>query len=57
MSYLKVGVDGFLGKGSAIFLHGSQGIPADGCIAVPEEDMETAVTSLHADCLIVIDNP
>jgi|GEM_PF-1431622 len=57
MSYLKVGVDGIPGKESAIFLHGSQGIPADGCIAVPEEDMETAVTSLHADCLIVIDNP
>lgn len=43
------------GKGSAFFLHCSNGGPTAGCIAVPESVMFQIMQLVQSDCLIVID--
>jgi len=44
------------GKGSAFFVHVSNGRPTAGCIAVPEENMLTIIRNVGPGCKILIDN-
>ena len=43
------------GKGSAIFVHVSNGRPTAGCIAVPAESMLTIIRNVSPGCKILID--
>lgn len=49
--------EGEAGKGSAIFLHclGSAKPYTGGCVAIPEEEMVTALQNVDEDCVVVID--
>lgn len=43
------------GKGSAMFLHVSTGIPTAGCVTVQESDMVYILSHIRNGCVIVID--
>ena len=50
--------DGVPGKGSAIFLHclGPQKPYTGGCVAIPKDQIATAIQNVHEDCVVVIDS-
>ena len=45
------------GKGSAIFLHCSNGVATAGCVAIPEKHMIEVLKNINGNCVIIIDSP
>lgn len=45
------------GKGSAFFLHVTNGRPTLGCIAITESEMVTVLKNVNGSCRIIIDTP
>ena len=43
------------GAGSAIFLHCYAGVPSQGCITIPQQNMEMLLQNISTDCGIIID--
>ena len=54
--FIDYNAEGEPGKGSCIFLHCKAGHSTGGCVAIPKEQMLTAMQNVRPDCVVLIDS-